>query len=158
MKKYLLFTLTLISLTACSNDVKRSLGIKKEAPDEFTVISNPPLIAPPNFELEEPGTRTEEYSGQASPLSSVEQEILGHDVTHKNSGKVSQELDAEKKAKDEKGMISKLFDSISSDEDQVIDPDKEKERIVANQKSGKHINEGEVKTMNSKSTLEKIFD
>lgn len=85
MKKYLLFTLAFLSLTACSDNVKRDLGIKKMAPDEFTVISHPPLVSPPDFELEEPGVRAHTNVENNYPLSPFEQEILDYQVTSKNS-------------------------------------------------------------------------
>jgi hypothetical protein len=55
-------------LAACDNNsVQETLGINREAPDEFTVVSRPPLSLPPEFTLrppragEEPrGTATDE--------------------------------------------------------------------------------------------------
>jgi hypothetical protein len=41
-------------LSACSGNVKENLGLKKQAPDEFKVVSNQPLSIPPDFRLPEP--------------------------------------------------------------------------------------------------------
>src|SRR5437762_1614075 len=45
----------LVALTACSgNTVKTTLGLDRAAPDEFRVVSRPPLSVPPQFELKPP--------------------------------------------------------------------------------------------------------
>ncbi len=43
-----------VSLTACSGNVKKTLGLGKQAPDEFKVVSNQPLSVPPDFRLIKP--------------------------------------------------------------------------------------------------------
>lgn len=49
-------------LAACSsNTVKDTLGLERKAPDEFRVVSRPPLYIPPQFNLEPP------MAGAASP-------------------------------------------------------------------------------------------
>lgn len=47
---------SLFLLAACGDDVKQSLGLGKEAPDEFVVLSRPPLTLPPDFELRPPSS------------------------------------------------------------------------------------------------------
>ena len=42
------------SLAACSGNVKKTLGLGKQAPDEFKVVSNQPLSVPPDFRLIKP--------------------------------------------------------------------------------------------------------
>ncbi len=50
-----LFTVScLCILAACGGDVRESLGLNKQAPDEFNVVSRPPLSVPPEFYLEPP--------------------------------------------------------------------------------------------------------
>ena len=41
-------------LTACSGNVKQALGLKREGPDAFKVVSHPPLDMPPEFNLVPP--------------------------------------------------------------------------------------------------------
>lgn len=41
------------TLSGCSN-VRESLGMTREAPDEFRVVSRPPLAVPPDFRLRPP--------------------------------------------------------------------------------------------------------
>ena len=44
--------LVLLALAACSgNDVSDTLGLQKSAPDEFVVVSRPPLVVPPPVSL-----------------------------------------------------------------------------------------------------------
>ncbi|MDE3059430.1 MAG: DUF3035 domain-containing protein [Pseudomonadota bacterium] len=53
-------------LAACSgNTVKTSLGLDRAAPDEFRVVSRPPLSVPPQFELRPPAT-TDDPNRQAA--------------------------------------------------------------------------------------------
>ncbi len=52
--KYGLLFLPLM-LAACeSGSVQETLGLSREAPDEFTVVSRPPLTVPPEFTLRPP--------------------------------------------------------------------------------------------------------
>jgi hypothetical protein len=47
--------LILTTLTACTaSDVRESVGLTRTAPDEFVVVSRPPLSVPPDFELRPP--------------------------------------------------------------------------------------------------------
>lgn len=54
LKDSLLVVLSVGVLSACSGNVKETLGLKKQAPDEFRVVSNQPLSVPPDFRLIEP--------------------------------------------------------------------------------------------------------
>lgn len=49
------FVLLPLLLGACeSDDVQKTLGLNREAPDEFIVVSRPPLSLPPEFTLRPP--------------------------------------------------------------------------------------------------------
>lgn len=56
MKKRVLAVLALGLLTACESGMstKQILGISRSAPDEFKVVSRPPLSMPPDFNLRPP--------------------------------------------------------------------------------------------------------
>lgn len=55
MKTMYIASLGLLALTACSSgSVKNTLGLERSAPDEFRVISRPPLSVPPQFALRPP--------------------------------------------------------------------------------------------------------
>ncbi len=50
-----LLTLSPLLLTACEDGtVRDTLGLTRESPDEFTVVSRPPLSLPPEFTLRPP--------------------------------------------------------------------------------------------------------
>lgn len=42
------------SLSGCGSGVKETLGLNRQAPDEFQVVSRPPLAIPPDFRLRPP--------------------------------------------------------------------------------------------------------
>jgi hypothetical protein len=51
----LFFLAPCLLLAACSGqDARETLGLTREAPDEFVVVSRPPLTVPPDFELRPP--------------------------------------------------------------------------------------------------------
>jgi hypothetical protein len=67
--------LALAVLAACSgNDVTQTLGLNKEAPDEFVVVSRPPLVVPPEFDLMPP--RPGEESPHAQSTESQARKLL----------------------------------------------------------------------------------
>lgn len=47
-------TLALLLLTGCSGNVERTLGLTRDAPDEFTVETRAPLSMPPDYTLSPP--------------------------------------------------------------------------------------------------------
>ena len=56
----ILTTCSLLTLSACgSTSVKETLGIGRKAPDEFRVVSRPPLSVPPQFNLRPPSASAE---------------------------------------------------------------------------------------------------
>lgn len=54
MKKHLTLCLLLTLLSACEGDMRNTLGLTRDAPDEFVVVSRPPLTVPPEFTLRPP--------------------------------------------------------------------------------------------------------
>jgi hypothetical protein len=57
-----------LALSACgSNTVKETLGLSRGTPDEFRVVSRPPLSVPPEFSLRPPGAGSE-APGQQSDV------------------------------------------------------------------------------------------
>ena len=50
MYHFLIFLLTLILISGCSN-VRDCAGVNRKSPDEFQAIENPPLVIPPNYSL-----------------------------------------------------------------------------------------------------------
>lgn len=55
MRHATIAALSLLALSACSsNTVRDTLGLERSAPDEFRVVSRPPLSVPPQFTLRPP--------------------------------------------------------------------------------------------------------
>ena len=52
--KALLVGTALVSLAGCGSGVKQALGIGKDAPDEFAIVTKAPLVIPPDFNLRPP--------------------------------------------------------------------------------------------------------
>ncbi len=68
-----------VALAACGgNSVKDTLGISRKAPDEFRVVSKPPLSVPPQFNLRPPAAPGE---GDIVPPAHKQAQtlILGND-------------------------------------------------------------------------------
>jgi hypothetical protein len=65
-------------LSACGKgvDVKESLGLNHEAPDEFRVLARPPLSVPPEFNLRPPGQESE-YVGAVPAQTKAHDQVLG---------------------------------------------------------------------------------
>ncbi|MCE2991715.1 MAG: DUF3035 domain-containing protein [Candidatus Jidaibacter sp.] len=152
-------------LSACNGDVKSSLGLKKEAPDEFVVISNPPLREPPEFNLSAPTNELPErgiiVQDSEKNLDKDDMMFLEYLEEPKHSdvkSMIDSEHQGHKKEHESKNSISKAISKIRGDhEDPVIDAEKERARLNENAASGKPINEGVVKNKSS-STIDKILD
>jgi hypothetical protein len=58
MKKIIAKTLIIITvlpfIASCSGSVRDKLGMRRSAPNEFKVVSNPPLSIPPEFSIRPP--------------------------------------------------------------------------------------------------------
>lgn len=78
MKLFKTLSLTgLLALCACSGtDVKDTLGLTRAAPDEFRVVSRPPLSVPPDFALRPPST-TDEGPNQQSASDQARSMVQG---------------------------------------------------------------------------------
>lgn len=171
MKKINLYSafcaaLVVASLSACSGgEVRRNLGLQKQAPDEFMVISRPPLTVPPDFSLVPPGQEhlvPSSIPGEAKSLvfsngaetgddakrSAGEQELLQLAGTGQANPNIRDVLEEERRAAErvvkEKGFLDGIRDALSpGSDDPLIDPDGEEERLTENLRDGKPINEGE---------------
>lgn len=71
--------ISLLLLCACSGGtVKDTLGLSRAAPDEFRVVSRPPLSVPPQFSLQPPSATTT-APGQLTPEEQAKSLVLGTD-------------------------------------------------------------------------------
>lgn len=63
--KHFLFALLMLPLLAACSDIKETVGLGRNVPDEFDVVSNPPLTIPPDYILRPP------QRGVAAPAGAV---------------------------------------------------------------------------------------
>lgn len=79
--------IALAMVGACqSGDVRNTLGLDKSAPDEFKVVSRPPLSVPPEFDLRPPAPG-------AAPRSVPSTQKTAKSLILKDSGMSTSDLD-----------------------------------------------------------------
>jgi hypothetical protein len=170
-----------LGLSACS-DVKETMGIGRNSPDEFSVVQRAPLTLPPDYSLRPPGDTTDTPPAAAS-ADQAKTALLGKEVTPAVAGNgektlldklgiANSEPDIRKKIDEDNGYIAlksqtvadKLVfwdDNTPSPDDapsSVVDPAKEAARIKKNKEEGKPLSDGSVPVIEKKqSTLDKIF-
>ena len=74
MKNFLILVLLSSLLTVSCSKVRESAGVNRKNIDEFTVIENPPLVIPPDFNLLPPDQLKEKNLDKAE--SDLAKEIL----------------------------------------------------------------------------------
>lgn len=69
-----------VSAGGCTNGMRKALGVEKVAPDEFKVVTQAPLVIPPDFNLRppEPG---EARAQDMAPSSAARSALLGPEFT-----------------------------------------------------------------------------
>lgn len=176
-------TIALVGLTlvACSN-IKKQLGLGKQAPDEFRVVTRAPLSLPPDFSLRppEPGaarpqestqqeraraallgasTATASQGGENSP---GEQAILARAGVEHAQSDIRRVLNEEHDlyADDDKSFVDALmFWHEKQSPGVIVDPAKEAQRLQEASALGKPPTEGETAVIKrrKKALLEGIF-
>ena len=142
MKKILILVLLFSVLIVSCSKVRESAGVNRKNIDEFTVIENPPLVIPPDFNLLPPDQLEEknldkaesdlakeilfglegETNNDNSELSTMEN-ILSKSNADETDDSIRNEIDEQFAS--EKGSISKSWD----DEMEILDSISESERI-----------------------------
>jgi len=142
MKKILILVLLFSVLVVSCSKVRESAGVNRKNIDEFTVIENPPLVIPPDFNLLPPDQLEEknldkaesdlakeilfglegETNNDNSELSTMEN-ILSESNADETDDSIRNEIDEQFAS--EKGSISKSWD----DEMEILDSISESERI-----------------------------
>ncbi len=184
MRKIIVTFLAVSFLASCSGgEVKRSLGISKKSPDEFMVISRPPLSVPPDFSLRAPQDVYEQNgnditqdaksavfnSGASSSdnifntknkragKTSADAKLLEKVGADAGNSSIRQVLEQESQVKEseeeEKGYFESMFDSIQSSDEPVVDASKEKERLEENDKADLPPTSGETPTKKVKKSV-----
>ncbi len=159
----LIGTLTL-SITGCSG-IRENLGLEKESPDEFAVITRAPLEIPDTLTLPPPVPgmqRPQEKTALSSAseavlgnktqknqtLSSTEKTILKKAGADSTSSNIRNIIDKETEEINERNIpvakkILKLGGAKPKSQAIIVDAAKELERIKNNKEAGKTILDGE---------------
>lgn len=155
-------------LGGCSN-MKSSLGLEKESPDEFAVITRAPLEMPAGLALPPPNLGTPRPQEQATIAQAKEALFGANNVTNNTSSSAETGLlekagtqnieddirntintETEELQNRNKPVVKKLLNVARGDETPsatIVDAKKELERIQNNKKEGKDISEGKTPTI-----------
>lgn len=154
----------ILPLSACSS-VKENLGLEKDSPDEFAVITRAPLEIPSKLALPPPNLGAPRPQ-EVTTIKQAKEAVFGEHKTAENSSSQAESVLLEKaggtqaepniratvnnetaEMKDRnKAVADKLLNLTSSDEKSsatIVDSKKELERIQQNKQEGKSITEGE---------------
>lgn len=177
--RFSLVALVATGLAGCEQ-AKETLGMTKQAPDEFAVYRRAPLSVPPEFNLRppEPGAaattnvdpRKEARQAMTggAPISKVRGSTPGLEGLLRRTGADNAEAGIRETinretsvlAEEDKTFTEKLmFWDKDMDKSKIVDPTQENKRIQENQALGKPVNEGDSPAIErkSKGLLEGIF-
>ena len=161
--KNLLSIAMVLSLAACGGtSVKETLGLDKRAPDEFRVVSRPPLSVPPQFDLRPPGI--EGVESQSAKRDKAQTLVLGTGMGKSKTSSSAAESGFLQKAgaaqadpNVKRALAEKKIDeqvkheddswwdrvtTIPSNKDPVVRAEDESDRIKKNKEEGKPVTEG----------------
>jgi len=166
-------------LSGCSSDLKKDLGLVREAPDEFLVMSRPTLTAPPSFDLPKPTDtpswkRKSHSRSQArhalfnnpeyvrKSTSSGESILLQRAQTNQRDSNIREQLALEQAEKQkDKSLLSNIVTPITGKEKEpIIDAKAEANRIRNNIEQGKPLTSDNVPVISQPngSVLNKIIN
>lgn len=175
-------------LSACEGStVKQSLGIDRAPPDEFRVVSHPPLSVPPEFALRPPAVAAElpaqtQTGDQARSLivgdkeknnatgtknkarTTAETQFLQKAGANQADPNVRSDLEAQKlrqieQQEEEDDRWWNIGGYVPKKKDPLVDAGKETERIKENKAGGKPVNAGDTPEVKARDTgvLGEIF-
>lgn len=181
-KSFIILLIALSGLSACSSWMKQTLGLTRISPDEFTVISHPPLQTPTSFALVKPqpksvtSARSDQQNRQIifkndnptkNPFKYDEQFRQTNKYQTKADNFLKEELDVSPEDSEVRELINKENEerlanntgktflqklmTLSGDEieqDPVINPVLERQRILQEQRQGGVISGYDAETKN----------
>ncbi len=193
--KHFIFLPALMLCAACGgNTVQKTLGYERTAPDEFRVVSRPPLTVPKEFYLYPPDEAARRQSPtatkdarsvlleesqtaykykedsvsdydvdssvpvvQSSALPSGAEESLLSKIGAQNAdGSIRKTLSQEAELQEDKSLLDKIR---TPEEEEIVNAEKERERILEAQKNEQPIDGQGAETVDTKkSTLDWIFE
>ena len=161
MKKIISFIICGIILSSC-NSVRESAGVNRKVIDEYTVIENPPLVIPPNFNLLPPEQMKSKNIDETD--SELAKEILfgldedGSDENPDDSliNEIIKETKANEVDENIRDDINEEFageKSTINDETNFKNEEELNEAILATEKNSDNLNKEDIK----KETKKKRF-
>ena len=173
MKKILILVLLSSLLTVSCSKVRESAGVNRKNIDEFSIIENPPLVIPPDFNLLPPDQLEEknldktesdlakeilfgledETNNNNSEFSTMES-ILSESNADETNDSIRDEIDEQFAS--EKRSMSKSWD----DEMEILDSIAESERIrnkLLNDETGSNEEAPKVKVKNPNKKKKRFF-
>jgi hypothetical protein len=160
-------------LAGCGSDLTRTFGLTRDAPDEFTVTTRAPLSMPPNFSVRPPlpgAPRPQEQSerrqaeqalvpqaalGGPAPAAGATpgQEALLRELGTPASADIRQQIDQDSLLDHpNRSFTDKLmFWHDTNAPAQLVDPQKEAERLRTNSALGRSENTGTTPVIQTKS-------
>ena len=173
MKNFLILVLLSSLLTVSCSKVRESAGVNRKNIDEFSIIENPPLVIPPDFNLLPPDQLEEknldktesdlakeilfgledETNNNNSEFSTMES-ILSESNADETNDSIRDEIDEQFAS--EKRSISESWD----DEIEILDSIAESERIrnkLLNDETGSNEEAPKVKVKNPNKKKKRFF-
>lgn len=164
IKHYFYIILTTAVLTSCGGDLKSKLGLTRSSPDEFSVVSYPPLSIPPvlskealkeysDLKLLELQNESDNTSYKLKNTITDNEQIfraeLGLNSSKKPSGRNADRSYIENAEQDivdakENSFLAIFNKKKKGNKEKVIEPVLEKQRINNNLKQNIPINQGSV--------------
>ncbi len=88
-----LFSVILVATTGCSQ-TKKSLGLERDRPDEFTVLDHPPLSMPPGIGLKPPHPKEAGIASQNTHVQAKEllKTSSSQEIQNFNTSPIEQDL------------------------------------------------------------------
>ena len=173
MKKILILVLLPSLLTVSCSKIRDSAGVNRKNIDEFSIIENPPLVIPPDFNLLPPDQLEEKNLDKAesdlakeiifgledeidnnSSESSTMESILSESNADETNDSIRDEIDEQFAS--EKRSMSKSWD----DEMEILDSIAESERIrnkLLNDETGSSEEAPTVKVKNPNKKKKRFF-
>ena len=158
-------------LAGCSN-FREQVGIARKPPDEFTVVTRPPLSMPPSYSLRPPrpgerrpqepavreqardvllGQASDRGPGAAAPVTAGEMALLAHARTDSADPNIRQLVGQELDNRDDRNFVERLMFWIDYPQPgDVVDAQQEQRRLQQNAALGRPPTTGETPTIERK--------
>jgi len=170
-------------LAGCGDSTRKMLGLDKQAPDEFKIVSRAPLSLPPDYALRPPEPGAARPNEQTIPQRAVaavtgvannnggfsnsgqsvgETALLAHAGAAQADPNIRETVNRETSsliAENTTFMDHLMFWRTPEDPSSVVDAQKESDRLRENAALGKPVDDGQTPTIKrrKKGVLEGIF-